>query len=248
VGEDILQRWIIELLRPLLQRWLEDRHVVAFVGADQFLYWKQHDPHKRVAPDLYVLPGVAPTTHVRSWKTWETDIAPSFSLEIVSSDWEKDYSEAPPLHEAAGVGELVIFDPAWEERPRGVRWQVFRRVGKRGLVRVEATNGDRVRAKALGIWLRAVGDGRSTRIRIATGPRGDDLVPTAEESERTERLAKEAERAAKEAERAAREGERAAKEAERAAKEAALARVAELEARLARLTKPRRPRAPGRSR
>jgi hypothetical protein len=63
---------------------------------------------------------------------------------------EKDYSEAPPLHEAAGVGELMIFDAAWEERPRGFRWQVFRRVGKRGLVRVEATNGERVRSRALG--------------------------------------------------------------------------------------------------
>jgi hypothetical protein len=69
VGEDILQRWIIELLRPLLQRWLEQRRVKAFVGVDQFVYWKQHDPHKRVAPDLYVLPGVSPTTWVRSWKT-----------------------------------------------------------------------------------------------------------------------------------------------------------------------------------
>jgi Uma2 family endonuclease len=208
VGEDILQRWIVELLRPLLQRWLEQRHVEAFVGADQFVYWKQYDPHKRVAPDLYVLPGVSPTTYVRSWKTWETGIAPSFSLEVVSSDWEKDYSEAPPLYEAAGVQELVIFDPAAEERPRGARWQVWRRVGKRGLTRVEATDGDRIRSKTLGVWLRAVGEGRSTRIRIATGARGDDIVPTAEE-------------------------------AERAAKEAALARVAELEGKLARRTKPR---------
>ncbi len=216
VGEDILQRWIVELLRPLLQRWLDQRGGEALVGADQFVYWKQHDPHKRVAPDLYVLPGVSPATHVRSWKTWETGIAPSFTLEIVSSDWEKDYSEAPPSHDSAGVGELAIFDPFWEERPRGLRWQVFRRLGKRGLVRVEATNRDRVRSKALGLWLRAVGDGRSTRIRIATGPRGDDLVPTAEEAERL------------------------AKEAERAAKETALARVAELEAKLARLTQPRR--------
>jgi Uma2 family endonuclease len=210
VGEDILQRWIIELLRPQLQRWLEQRNVKAFVGADQFVYWKQYDPHKRVAPDLYVLPGVAPTTWVRSWKTWETGIAPSFSLEIVSTDWEKDYSEAPPLHEAVGVGELMIFDPAWAERPRGFRWQVFRRVGKRGLVRVEATNGDRVRSRALGAWLRAVGDGRATRIRVAIGPRGGELVPTADE----------------------------AAAAERAAKEAALARVAELEAKLARVRKP----------
>jgi hypothetical protein len=34
VGEDMLQRWIIELLRPLLQEWLTSRGVQAFVGAE----------------------------------------------------------------------------------------------------------------------------------------------------------------------------------------------------------------------
>lgn len=225
MGEDILQRWIVELLRPLLQRWLDQRGIEAFVGADQFVYWKQHDPHKRVAPDVYVLPGVPGTSHVRSWKTWETGIVPSFGLEIVSTEWEKDYSEAPPVYDAAGVGELVVFDPGWEERPRGVRWQVFRRVGRRGLTRIEATNRDRVRCKALGAWLRAVGDGRAVRIRLATGPHGETIVPTAEEAEC-----------------AAKEAERAAKEAERAAKETALARVTELEAQLARMARGRRRR------
>jgi hypothetical protein len=97
---------------PLLERWLARRGVDAFVGADQFIYWKQYDPHKRVAP--------------------------SFGLEVVSRHWEKDYAEAPGQYDAAGAGELVIFDPAWAEHRDGVRWQVYRRLGKRGLVRVEA--------------------------------------------------------------------------------------------------------------
>ncbi len=214
MGEDILQRWIAELLRPLLQLWFTSRGIVALVGADQFIYYRKHDAHKRVAPDIYVLPGVPPDTHVRAWKIWETGIAPSFALEIVSRDWEKDYTEAQVFYDAAGVGELVVFDPAWAERSHGIRWQVFRRLARRGLVRVEASNGDRVRARSLGCWLRVVGDGRATRVRLGTGPNGDDLVPTAEEAER------------------------AAKEAERAAKEAALLRVAELEVLLA--ARPRR--------
>jgi hypothetical protein len=68
---------------------------------------------------------------------------------------------------------------------------VFRRVGKRGLVRVETTNGDRVRSRALGAWLRAVGDGRATHIRVGIGPHGDELVPTADEAAAAERAAKE---------------------------------------------------------
>jgi hypothetical protein len=161
---------------------------------------------------------------------WQDRVVPSFALEVVSQDWEKDYGEAVERYAALGVPELLMFDPGWDEHPDGMRWQVLRRVGRRGLVRVEATRGDRVRSKALACWLRAVGSGQEVRVRIATGKHGDDIVPTAEEAERV----------AKEAERAAKEAERVAKEAERAAKEAALARISELEARLQRLT--RRPR------
>ena len=231
VGEDMLQRWIVELLRPLLQWWLSRRAVTAFVGADQFIYWRQHDPHARVAPDIYVLPGVDPKTRVRTWKLWQDRVVPSFALEVASQDWEKDYFEVPQRYDELGVRELVVFDPGYEERAGGMRWQVFRRVATRGLVRVEATRGDRVRSKVLRCWLRAVGQELDTRVRIALGPRGEELVPTAEEREEAERIAKEQERAA-------REQERAAREQERAAKEAALARVRELEAELRR---PRRP-------
>ena len=90
VGEDILQRWIIEVLRPLLQRFLTGRRVHALVGADQFIYYRQYDSHARVAPDIYVLPGISPQHRVRSWKIWIDRVVPSFALEFVSQDWEKD--------------------------------------------------------------------------------------------------------------------------------------------------------------
>ena len=225
MGEDMLQRWIMELLRPLLQWWLSRRGIKAFVGADQFIYWRQHDPHARLAPDIYVLPGVDPRTRVRTWKLWQDRVVPSFAFEVASHDWEKDYFEGPARYDALGVRELVVFDPGFDEHVDGVRWQVFRRVGKRGLVRVEATRSDRVRSKALGCWLRAVGTGRDVRVRIGVGAQGEELVPTAEEAER-----------------AAKEHERLAKEHERAAKETALARVSALEAELRRLTRSRRRR------
>lgn len=38
MGESLLQRWILELLRPLLQDWLLSRGKRALVGADQFIY------------------------------------------------------------------------------------------------------------------------------------------------------------------------------------------------------------------
>ncbi|WP_437333166.1 Uma2 family endonuclease [Sorangium sp. So ce394] len=210
MGEDSLQTWIVELLRPLIERWYQELGRPRFVGADQFIYYQQFDPSKVVAPDVYVLPGVPPGRRVRSWKVWETGIAPSFALEVVSSDEPyKDYVDAPERYRELGVRELVIFDPDWERSRDRVRWQRYRRLKTRGFVRVETTNVDRIYARVLGCWLRVIGAGDAARVRLATGSEGEALFPTAAEAER------------------------AAKEAERAAKEAALERVAALEAQLA---------------
>jgi hypothetical protein len=237
VGEDMLQRWIAELLRPLVERWLRNRGLPTFVGADQFIYYRQHTPTLRVSPDIYVLPGIAPDTRVTSWKTWEKGIVPSFAVEIVSKDWEKDYLDGPERYADMGVPELLIFDPAPERHADGVMWQVFRRVAGRRLTRVDVSQGDRVRSKALGCFLRAVGDGDAVRLRIGSGPRGDDLFPTGEEAER---LTTEAERAATEAERAAKEVERAAKEVAIVERDLARKRVMDLEAKLRGHPKPHR--------
>ncbi|MBX3212044.1 MAG: Uma2 family endonuclease [Labilithrix sp.] len=237
MGEHELQRYIAELLRPLLARFLASRGIVAHAGADQFFYWAPGNPTKRIAPDVYILPRVRQDIAIRSWKTWETGIVPSFVLEVASSDVAKDYEDNPILYGELGVDELVIFDPHARpgSRSRHVRWQVYRRIRAR-LVRVEVSQSDRVRSKVLRAWLRAVGSGDAMRVRVATGPHGDDLFPTEAEAERAakeqERAAKEQERAAKEQERAAKEQERAAKEQERALRSAAEAEVGRLRALL----------------
>ena len=216
VGEDIVQRWIVELLRPLVERWLAQRGEPCFVGADQFIYFEQFNPRRYVAPDVYVLPGVAADTPVRSWKVWETGVVPSFALEVVSSDWQKDYREAPGEHELLGTRELVIFDPRFEERREGRRFQRYVRSGDR-LELAEHGNLPLLYSEVLGVWLRAVGEGSRLRLRLAESRDSAILFPTAEEAERR-----------------AKEAERQAKEAERQAKEAALERIAELEAELRR--------------
>jgi hypothetical protein len=224
VGEDILQRWIVEQLRPLVERWLASRGAPTFVGADQFVYYRQYHPKKVIAPDLYVLPGVPPGRRVKSWKVWETGIVPSFALEVVSSnDVEKDYREGLERYAELGVAEVLLFDPDYRRSPDRVRWQRYCTRKARGFVQVQVSNADRMRSSVLGCFLRVVGEGDAARLRLATGPRGDTLVLLPDEEER-----------------AAKEKERAAKEKERAAKEAALARVAELEALLAK--KQRKPK------
>ena len=155
MGEHELQRLIAELLRPLLERWFASRGELAHVGADQFFYWVEGDPTQRVAPDVYVVPGVSQEPPVASWKLWELKARPSFAFEVVGQDIDKDYDDNPVLYGVMGVKELVLFDPhATPKSHRRLRWQVFRRVKGRGLVRVEVSSGDRVRSKVLGCWLR----------------------------------------------------------------------------------------------
>ncbi|MBI2391167.1 MAG: Uma2 family endonuclease [Deltaproteobacteria bacterium] len=214
MGEHELQRFIAELLRPLIERYLKSRGVVAHVGADTFLYFAKGDPTQRIAPDVYVLEGVSQELAVSSWKLWEGTPAPKFALEVVTSDALKDYDDIPAIFGRIGGHELVLFDP--EARPtsrKRARFTVFRR-GAQGFQLVERTHGDRVRSEALGCWLRAVGEGASRRVRLAIDEHGDVLFPTEAEALEADRAAAETARASAEQARAAAEAENARLRAE----------------------------------
>jgi Uma2 family endonuclease len=241
MGDPTLQTLISVMLLALVQRWLSSQGKPTFVGMNQFFYWKQFDPSECVAPDVYVLPGVPLSPRVGAWKIWETHRIPTFALEVVSQDVDKDYLTSPPKYDRMGVKELVVFDPDFALSPQRIQWQVFRRVKGRGLVKVEATNADRVRSRVLGCFLRAVGTGDEVRLRLGTGPNGDLLVPTDEEARQraeAERAQANAERAQANAERAQANAERVQAEAERdearAAQERAEAEVQRLRAELAK--------------
>jgi Uma2 family endonuclease len=218
-------REITNLLQSLVRRYcaLEGRR--AYVGCSQFIYWVQHQPTLNVAPDLYVLPGQDPHADPDCWKVWETGIVPSLVVEVVSRQVLKDYERSPLRYEALGVEELVVFDPDWQGHRERIRWQLWRRLRRRGFTRVEATNHDRIRSRVLGCWLRSLDDGSMTRVRIGLDPGGDALLPTDGE--------------AADAEQAARAQAEALCEAERAAR---LRLEAELSALRTQLTKPGRTR------
>lgn len=216
MGEHETQFNIATFLVPLLASFLARQGRVARVAGNQFWYFEQGKPARCRAPDVYVVDGVARTDPERAtWLTWEGH-RPAFALEVVSAKWKKDYDEAPDDYDAMRAKEVVVFDPGAPPRhARRVRWQVFRRVRGRGFVRVFAGDGDRVQSRELGCWIRLVTLDGHPRLRVAMGPHGDELLPTAEETA---------------------DAERAAKEAERARADAAEAEVARLRAELARHT------------
>ncbi len=217
VPETLLHLRIRTLLYHLVRRYLAYQGIEALTGSDQFVYWAEGHPQRSVAPDLYVVLETSPHRDVRSWQTWREGKMPELAVEIVSDDVAKDYELGPVRYAEAGVRELIIFDPF--DGPGRVRWQVYARDAHGELVRVQATQADRVPCQVLGCHLRWVEEDGQPRVRLGQGPRGDELVLTAEEAEVAERAAKEQERAQKEQERAQKERERAEKEQERAQKE-----------------------------
>jgi Uma2 family endonuclease len=217
----------LDLLKALLVAWAARAGRNAQVGRNLAIRWEEHRPNTGADPDLYVVEPPPPEgDDVESLRLWMPGHHPLLlAVEVVSaSNATKDYAISPQKHASAGTQELWIFDPKLAG-PRAhdgpVRIQVWSRNADDSFEQVYAGDGP-AHSPVLGAWLFAVDEGQ--RLRIAGDRDGTIWWMTPFEAERV----------AKEAERAAKEAERAAKEVERAAKEAALARIAELEAALAK--------------
>ena len=111
-------------------------------------------------------------------------MVPAFALEVVSSDWLKDYAEAPLRYQRLGTSELIIFDPYFAERRDGARFQRYARSEEGVLTLADRADGDRIHSQTLGCFLRIIGAAHTQRLRLALAPNGHDLYPTAEEAER----------------------------------------------------------------
>ena len=227
VPESILHVSVVDLLQAVLLHWVASRKVDALVARNLAVRWVGRAPRVGLDPDLcLIVPRPRDALALDSLRTWVPgQRAPSLAVEVVSKGHPyKDYAEAPVRYASASVGELWVFDPLLVG-PRALggplRLQLWTRAADGTLARSYAGEGPGF-SPTLGAWVHVVEDG--LRLRIAEDENGERLWPTEAE----------AERAGREAERAAKETERAAKEAERAGRETALARVAELEAELAR--------------
>jgi Uma2 family endonuclease len=214
----------LDLLKALLLAWVARTGRSAQVARNLAVRWDREHPNVGTDPDLCVIEPTTPEgdelTSLCLWSPGHE--APRLAIEVVSeSNARKDYLSAPERYAAAGVGELWVFDPklvgpAHHGGP--YRLQVWQRDEDRDFVLCYAGPGPAY-SPYVRAHLVAVDEGR--KLRIADDAELTRFWMTAEEAERT-----------------AKEAERAAKEAERAAKEAALARVAELEAELARRRSP----------
>jgi hypothetical protein len=172
---------------------------------------------------------------VGAWKKWECGVVPSFALELMSDANKKKKADrkSPARHDSLGTKELIVFDPYADEifrRRNRFRFRIFRRNAKDQLLLVDATNDTSVFVESLGCHLRVVGSGQAQRLRLFTGPNGENIFPTRAEAE--------ARRADAEAQRANTQEQRANAQEQRANAQRANDAEAELErlrAELARL-------------
>ncbi|MFL6235896.1 MAG: Uma2 family endonuclease, partial [Thermoanaerobaculia bacterium] len=82
-----------------------------YVAGNLFFYYKKGDPRAVVAPDLFVVKGVAKRDR-KVYKLWEEHRSPCFVVEVTSdSTRDEDLSDKLAVYEQLGVEEYFLFDP-----------------------------------------------------------------------------------------------------------------------------------------
>ena len=212
----------LELRTALYQILKAELAAHATLGSDQFVYFDPTTAKKKLAPDAFVKLG-APHATFRVWKTWLRG-APDIAVEVASdSDIpEEAWENKLRRYLAAGIGEVVRFDPDDEERPLRV-WDHV----DGDLVERERPDDGVFECARLGLfWVVIPHPAYVQMLRLARDREGRELLPTPEESAQIHA------RARKEEERARKEETRAREEAERA-RDGLAAELAELRKELA---------------
>jgi Uma2 family endonuclease len=220
-------------LQSVLKAWNARTGRNLLVGCELAFRWDETEKGVGVDPDVFVveMPPREANGNVYSVRTWkDRNVPPMLAIEIVSRHRPgKDYSQSPLKHDALGTFELWVFDPELhghtKEQP-SVRLQLFQRETNARLVQTYAGEGP-VYSEALEAWVTVVDD----QLVISSDREGKDRWPTLEETAQR-RADEEAKRADEEAKRADVAEKRA--DVAEAEKERAVARIAELEAMLAR--------------
>jgi Uma2 family endonuclease len=199
---------VLIYLREALKDYFRDEPQV-YVAGNMLLYYEEGNPAACVAPDVFVVQGVAKGDR-RTYKLWEEGQPPTVVFEITSRGSRiEDLRTKRALYAMLGVREYFLYDPLGEYlRPplQGHRLQQgeYERVlpGDEGVLV----------SQALGLELR-LEEGQLRVINPATGER---LLTPAEAQ-------------------AARRAESEARQAEAAARQAAEAELERLRGELARL-------------
>ena len=183
-----------------------------YIGVDSFIYYREGDIRKFVAPDIYVVFGVAKYPQRRSFYTWAEGAVPTAVFEFLSdATAHQDRSEKVLLYlRDMGVQEYFIHQPDIE---RPIEFRGWRRSPSGSSIEIESDAQGGLFSHALNLYFRWE-DQLDTDVRLLRPylPDGTPITTSMEEHH----LRVEAEtRAAEEAQRRREAETRAAEEAQR---------------------------------
>ncbi len=109
MAESDLHRDLMVYVINLLRRYFAGQQV--YVTGNLLLYYQEGTPRKSVAPDCFVVWGVAP--HRRDvYKLWEEGVAPKVVFEVTSKTTRReDQVGKMALYAWLGVQEYYLYDP-----------------------------------------------------------------------------------------------------------------------------------------
>ena len=202
-----------------LARYFEINELI-HVGLDTFIYYREGEPDKSVAPDVYIVFGVDRMTLRKSFYTWKEGAVPAVVFEFLSdSTANQDRHEKMRLYLIdMGVEEYFIHQPAMTEPSEFRGW---RRDPSGAIVEMASDEQGGLFSESLNLWLRWEARENDVRLLRPYLPDGTPITTSMEEHH----LRVEAEEIAVEAQEIAAEAEARAVEAEGiAAEEAELRR------------------------
>ncbi len=199
-----------------------------YVTGNLFIYYLKGDPSACVAPDLFVVKGVAAHNR-KTYKLWQERRVPCLVVEVTSRSTQTKDEKKKSLYARLGVKEYFRFDPEGEYL--NPRLQGFRLGANGRYRRLRPAADGTLRSRTLGVAMGVEAD----RLRL-TGTTGERLLRYTE-SEGARRAAEtevvvHATRAAQNAMRAAQQAAAREVAEERAEREAAARRAADDRAEL----------------
>ena len=106
---DLHRDEMVDLIHALKRRYRDVPDV--YVTGNLFFYFVQGDPRAVVAPDLFLVKGVAKGQR-RTYKLWQEGRVPSLVIEITSdSTRDEDLSKKKLCYERLGIEEYFLHDP-----------------------------------------------------------------------------------------------------------------------------------------
>lgn len=164
---DLHRDEMIDLIKALDRRYRDEPDV--YVSGNLFFYYVKGDPRAVVAPDIFLVKGVAKRKR-RTYKLWEEGRVPSLVIEVTSdSSQDEDLSKKKPCYERLGIEEYFLHDPFQDYLDPAL--QGFRLVNGRYQPIVPEPDGS-LRSRTTGLLLRTEGE----KLRLMDTATGEPLL------------------------------------------------------------------------